>query len=309
MRAGLFLTILVAGLATAQPAHAQGEPHHTDKFGAPAGWISGGYDRSCYIERIGETDLPDLVLHSEPGLANQLILPLFDAAGEPSNADRFAIRIDGDTTPVQRSPLIASSVLHAVDDRLDRKLRTGTELTILGDGNVLRSISLKGSAAAMRAFDRCLAAVAEGPLPPTMPLLQTIPPPRMLAITPPPIATAPPMRLAAGYPAVPIDRESWITIDDYPASALRQLQEGPVGVSMQIDSLGRVEQCEIRSSSGYAQLDDWTCRILTRRATFDPATDDNGNPQAGSYATVVRWVLPPDILEEEDEEGEPTCGD
>ena len=41
-----------------------------------------------------------------------------------------------------------------------------------------------------------------------------------------------------------------------------------------------------------AALDDATCRLISRRAQFDPATDETGARVPGTYTGSVRWELP-----------------
>ena len=94
-------------------------------------------------------------------------------------------------------------------------------------------------------------------------------------------------------PATPRgNRSNWITANDYPRAAERDGAQGTVGYLLAIDPYGRVQNCEIRRSSGHAALDETTCRQLQRRARFNPATDQTGQPTTGSFAGTVRWVLP-----------------
>ena len=59
-----------------------------------------------------------------------------------------------------------------------------------------------------------------------------------------------------------------------------------------IGSNGRVNACEITASSGHAALDEATCKFVTRRARFEPATDSNGAKVVGSYSSKVTWRIP-----------------
>lgn len=84
----------------------------------------------------------------------------------------------------------------------------------------------------------------------------------------------------------------WVTTSDYPTRDLREGNQGVTGVRLTIGTNGRVQSCIVTSSSGFRGLDDATCRNLTRRARFRPATDGNGNPVTGEYANNIRWVIP-----------------
>ena len=55
---------------------------------------------------------------------------------------------------------------------------------------------------------------------------------------------------------------------------------------------GKVTACQITRSSGHADLDDATCKNITRRGRFYPAQDKNGNAISGSWGSSVRWVIP-----------------
>jgi TonB family protein len=73
------------------------------------------------------------------------------------------------------------------------------------------------------------------------------------------------------------------TAEDYPASALRNHEQGLVEVRLDVGPAGRVTNCTIATSSGSAALDSATCRILTMRARLSPG---------GGVTTRIRWTLP-----------------
>ncbi len=82
--------------------------------------------------------------------------------------------------------------------------------------------------------------------------------------------------------------------DDYPTEALRLGHEGVVSYRLSIDPEGHVSGCDITASSGAPELDETTCRILTARATFNPARDANGQPVAFTYPGRFTWRIPTD---------------
>lgn len=86
----------------------------------------------------------------------------------------------------------------------------------------------------------------------------------------------------------------WVSTDDYPTRDLRAGHTGTVRFRLAIDANGRVSDCTIVKSSGYTGLDEATCRNVSRRARFEPATDASGSQVAGSYAGTIRWVIPRD---------------
>ena len=80
--------------------------------------------------------------------------------------------------------------------------------------------------------------------------------------------------------------------EDYPQKAIREGAEGVAGFRVVVGSDGRVDACEITRSSGNAELDAATCKNVTRRARFEPATNGDGQKVVGSYSSTVRWQLP-----------------
>ena len=88
------------------------------------------------------------------------------------------------------------------------------------------------------------------------------------------------------------DASRWVLTEDYPQKAIREGAEGVAGFRVVVGSDGRVDACEITRSSGNAELDAATCKNVTRRARFEPATNGDGQKVVGSYSSTVRWQLP-----------------
>ena len=143
--------------------------------------------------------------------------------------------------------------------------------------------------------------------PPKINVATVAPPIQTVSVAPPP---APPVLVAAppvvAPPAPPAPRfqpkpaspkgnpGNWATTNDYPTRALREEREGTTGFRVTVTPDGRVGSCSNTSSSGSPDLDEAACSNITRRARFSPATDGEGNPTSGSYASRVRWVIPKD---------------
>lgn len=83
---------------------------------------------------------------------------------------------------------------------------------------------------------------------------------------------------------------TWVRQSDYQRSWLDQNLEGSVGFSVTVGANGRVQGCSVTASSGHSELDNATCRLVTQRARFRPATQ-GGQPVAGSYANRVQWQI------------------
>ena len=87
-------------------------------------------------------------------------------------------------------------------------------------------------------------------------------------------------------------RATWVTNDDYPTAALRDEIQGVVGIEVMIGADGRVTAWSVKTSSGNDLLDQATCRLYARRARFQAALDDGGNPTVGRYSDRIRWQIP-----------------
>lgn len=114
---------------------------------------------------------------------------------------------------------------------------------------------------------------------------------RLPDILPPPDPTPtfqPRMAIPRGNPGY------WATTNDYPARDLREGNQGIARFLLTIGADGRVQSCRITQSTGFSGLDDATCRNVSRRARFDPATDGTGAPVSGTYSGSVRWLIPRD---------------
>jgi len=115
------------------------------------------------------------------------------------------------------------------------------------------------------------------PAPPPAPVVRPPPPP-------PPVEKVPP-RSAVGNLA------ELFRAEDYPPSAIRSEDQGVVTVRLTVGTNGRVTECNVASSSGSRTLDNTTCRILSSRAKFRPATDNRGKPVTDTVSQRIRWVL------------------
>ena len=130
--------------------------------------------------------------------------------------------------------------------------------------------------------------------PPPIQVQPNIPPPApVIRIVPPAAPPAPPPPRFTPKGATPKGNPgSWATTDDYPSRALREEREGVTRFTVQVSPEGRVTSCSVTGSSGSPDLDDAACRSITRRARFNPATNGENQPVAGTYSNSVRWQIP-----------------
>ncbi len=88
------------------------------------------------------------------------------------------------------------------------------------------------------------------------------------------------------------DPKRWVTTDDYRGNWIRQEMTGKARFRLEIAADGRVTSCTITASSGHPQLDAATCALVGKRAKFQPARGNNGEPVAGTYSNAIDWQLP-----------------
>ncbi|HWT12059.1 MAG TPA: energy transducer TonB [Allosphingosinicella sp.] len=79
---------------------------------------------------------------------------------------------------------------------------------------------------------------------------------------------------------------------DYPPATLRAGIEGSVAVRYVVGTDGRVGGCRVTRSSGNAELDATTCRLIEQRFRYRPARDSRGRPVPEPVARTFDWLLP-----------------
>ena len=129
----------------------------------------------------------------------------------------------------------------------------------------------------------------------TTPVIQPAPPITPIARPAPPAPPAPPPPPRISQAAKSTGNlNALFSTDDYPQSALRNGDQGTTAVSLTVGANGRVTGCNVTSSSGSGSLDSTTCSVLTRRARFTPAKDQNGQPISDTQSARIKWVVPAD---------------
>jgi TonB family protein len=83
----------------------------------------------------------------------------------------------------------------------------------------------------------------------------------------------------------------YINSDDYPHVAVSEDASGAVGFALLVDEQGKVADCTVIETSGYASLDAQSCAILRERAKFTPAVGKDGKPAKDSMVSRIRWQL------------------
>lgn len=78
---------------------------------------------------------------------------------------------------------------------------------------------------------------------------------------------------------------------DYPRAALHDKLQGRVSVRFTVLVSGRIANCRITASSGSPLLDATTCRLLTERLRFRPATNSAGVPIQSELGSDYTWGI------------------
>ncbi|HTK58921.1 MAG TPA: energy transducer TonB [Sphingomicrobium sp.] len=78
---------------------------------------------------------------------------------------------------------------------------------------------------------------------------------------------------------------------DYPRAALHDKLQGRVSVRFTVLVSGRIAKCRITASSGSPLLDATTCRLLTERLRFRPATNGAGVPVQSELGSDYTWGI------------------
>lgn len=78
---------------------------------------------------------------------------------------------------------------------------------------------------------------------------------------------------------------------DYPRTARAARVEGIAVVRFTVGIDGRARDCRVAASSGHAELDATTCRLIEARFRYDPARDAAGQPIAEERGWRQRWWI------------------
>ncbi|MBV2148746.1 energy transducer TonB [Sphingobium sp. AS12] len=87
----------------------------------------------------------------------------------------------------------------------------------------------------------------------------------------------------ASYPG------TWASDLDYPPEAIRLTKRGTTSFLVLVSPQGKVASCFVTQSSDVPELDKRTCVLLSVRASFKPAADENGQPVYDTYKGSINW--------------------
>lgn len=78
---------------------------------------------------------------------------------------------------------------------------------------------------------------------------------------------------------------------DYPRDALRRGIGGTVGLRFTVGVKGRVTDCTVTRSSGNADLNSTTCRVIRERFRYEPSRDARGRPVPDTVEGEHLWSV------------------
>ena len=84
---------------------------------------------------------------------------------------------------------------------------------------------------------------------------------------------------------------SWMHSEDYPKEMLTYQMDGLVYFRLIIEPTGDVSSCAVQESVMPKQYNDLTCKLIIRRAKFEPALDAEGQPIKSYWSSSVRWMI------------------
>lgn len=88
------------------------------------------------------------------------------------------------------------------------------------------------------------------------------------------------------------DAKNWEAFQQlYPARAILAREEGLVAFKVRIDASGSPTECTVTHTSGHPLLDNETCQLIMKHATFNRPEGVSGS-QERLYEGVVNWKLP-----------------
>ena len=84
--------------------------------------------------------------------------------------------------------------------------------------------------------------------------------------------------------------QNWLTTPDYPSASLDRFLSGKLKFRLDVSEDGRVQGCRILNRNNRDEFAITTCKLVKKRARFDPARDSQGEPTKAYYINSVIWL-------------------
>ncbi len=88
------------------------------------------------------------------------------------------------------------------------------------------------------------------------------------------------------------DPGRWMGPRDYPTDLLREGAQGLVRFRLTVDAEGEATDCHIQKSTRPEGFDKAVCEALMRKAKFEPALGEDGEPIVSFWRNTVRFEIP-----------------
>jgi hypothetical protein len=259
----LLIAIAIASIGAAEPR----KP--TDR------WVVNYDNAQCVASRNYGTEDKPLYLALKPSPTGSVMRIMLIRSGAASEAEQRPASVRFDDKPAMS--VNALSYGDAKSRRLISAInlpmetfaanRRAVSIEVRGSGFNER-LAMPGLPGVVAAFDDCLANLRE---------VWNIGPPHSSRVARP------------AQPKSPL--RNLFRSTAYPSQAIVEGNTGRVGLALLIDEAGKVLDCMIEETSGFATLDTMSCYTITTHARFDPAIGADGKPVKSSSFHRITWKI------------------
>ena len=240
-----------------------------------ARWVVNYDDAQCVATRNYGSDEKPLILALKPSATGSVMRIMMIRHGPAFEAEQRSVllRFD-DKAPIPVSALTfgeskSGQFIATANVPMETFVANRRATTILFRGATFdEHLAVPGFAGIAAAFDDCLANLRQvwnvGP--------------------------AHSSRLKRGArPVQPL--RSLFSRGTFPALAVQAGNTGTVSVALMVDEAGKVRDCMIEQTSGFATLDSTSCFVIASRARFEPAIGADGKPAKSAYFQRIQWRI------------------
>ena len=83
----------------------------------------------------------------------------------------------------------------------------------------------------------------------------------------------------------------WVSNDDYPTEAIHKGAQGVIPFRLIVGTDGVPTDCHLQRPTEPAEFNDVVCRILLKRARFEPALDAGGQPIKSYWSSTFNFMI------------------
>jgi TonB family protein len=262
-RALLLVAVAIGSMGAAEPRQ------------PTARWVVNYDDAQCVASRNYGTDDKPLFLALKPSPTGSLMRIMLMRNGASSDAEQRPASVRFDSNPA-----IAAKALSFGDPKARRIAasinlpmatfaanRRASAIEVKG-GWFNERLAVPGLSGVIAAFDDCLANLRE---------VWNVGAPHSSRIARPAQSKRP--------------LRDFFRSSTYPAQAMTEGNSGRVGLALLIDEAGKVRDCMIEETSGFATLDTMSCYTISTHARFDPALGADGKPAKSASFHRIQWRI------------------